>query len=145
MRYIKILMTASASLLLASCSTTYTISREELYRQVAAATPKDVVTKIPGIVVPARTEYLANGVKQLVVKDKKGADVSLENSPRIEMRITDNRHRKHILYFDTILLSDSTFTGMNSRFLGTRKKVRYADIAKVEVQEGKKNFHYKGE
>lgn len=58
------------------------------------------------------------------------------------MRITDVKNKKHIFYFDTVTIEDSTFTGMNSRALAAFKSIRYADIKKVEVQNGGKPYYY---
>lgn len=127
-------------ILFSSCAT-YTMTREQLFDQIHSATPEEVTTA-HAIPIGSRT-YKANGVKEITCSDKHGKMVKIINSPRVEMKIKDTRNHRHVFYFDTIILEDSTFTGMNSRILGTRKSIRYADIKKVEVQDGGKAYHYK--
>jgi hypothetical protein len=134
-----VIVTTIVVLFLNSCAT-YTMTREQLYSQIHNADPEQVTTKHSAMIGQQR--YMANGVKEIECTDKHGDRVKFPNSPKVEMRITDNRKHKHIFYFDTIILEDSTFTGMNSRILATRKSVRYEDIKKVEVQKGAKAYYY---
>src|SRR4051812_19862894 len=122
-----------------SCST-YFISKEELYTQIHAAKPQQVRTGISG---SARSQvYMANGVQEIHCTNNKRKKVIIYNSPKVEMRIIDNRNKKHFFYFDTITLQDSVFTGLNSRILPTKKSVKYSDIKRVELQKGAKAYYY---
>ena len=134
-----IIISAITLLFLNSCAT-YTMTREQLYAQIHDANPERVTTKHSAMIGQQR--YMANGVKEIECTDKHGNPVKFPNSPKVEMRVTDNRNRKHNFYFDTIILEDSTFTGMNSRIFATRRSVSYANIKKVEVQKGAKAFYY---
>ncbi len=129
----------SLLVLFSSCAT-YTMTPQQLYDQIHSATPKEVSTE-HSMQIGSRT-YTANGVKEIACTDKHGNAVTLTNSPSIEMKIKDKKNHRHIFYFDTINLQDSTFTGLNSRILGTRKSISYADIKTVEVQNGHKAYHY---
>jgi hypothetical protein len=129
---------------------TYTMSREELFAQIHDASPVKVTTTLIGT-RPDRKgrypagqaqHYMSNGVKEIVCYDKRGNKVKIPNSPRVELRIKDTRGKNHDLYFDTIDLKDSTFTGLNSRILATMKSIRFADISKVSLQKGHKKFVY---
>ena len=127
------------TVLLGSCAT-YTMTPQQLYDQIHNTTPEEVSTQ-HAMAIGSRT-YMANGVKEIQCSDKHGKPYLLHNSPAIEMRIKDKKGHRHIFYFDTINLQDSIFTGMNSRILGTRKSITYADIKTVEVQNGGKAYHY---
>jgi hypothetical protein len=120
------------AILLSSCAT-YHMTKEELYQQIAGATPKEVVSSLSAGLV--HNQYTANGVRTIKCTDKNGKSAHFENSPRVEVRITTTRNKKRMFYFDTILLQDSVFSGMNSRILGTRRSVKFSDIKKVELQE----------
>ena len=109
--------------------------------QLSNAETKEVTTRHDGMT--GSQTYTTNGVKEIECTDRHCKVVKFINSPRVEMRITDLRNKKHIFYFDTIILKDSVFTGMNSRLLVTRKSIRYADIKKVEVQKGAKAYYYR--
>ena len=135
----KITMSLLASTLLLTSCKTYMMTREQLYTQIHAATPRDVAVRIP---IATRT-YRSNGVKDIMCTDKHGKPATIPNSPHIEMRITTTKNKKRIMFFDTVSLSDSTFTGQNSMILGTTRSVRYADIKKIEIQNGGKKYNYK--
>lgn len=126
-------------LFLTSCAN-YTMTREQLYAQIHNATPQEVTTQ-HSMAIGSRT-YMANGVKEITCTDKHGKPAILHNSPQIEMLIRDKKNHRHVFYFDTISLQDSTFTGLNSRILGTKKSIDYADIKTVKVQNGGKAYHY---
>lgn len=126
-------------LLLSSCAT-YVMTPAQLYEQIHTATPEEVSTQ-HAMPIGSRT-YMANGVKEIRCYDRKGNAATLHNSPQVEMRIKDKRNHRHIFYFDTVTLTDSVFTGMNSRILGTRKSISFHDIKSVEVQNGGKAYHY---
>lgn len=127
-------------LFLTSCKT-YTMSREQLYSQIHNATPKEVKVCLSYNTWNVQ-KYKGNGVENIECKDNKGQTVIIPNSPKVEMKIIDNRNHNHIFYFDSILLEDSTFTGFNSRFLYTTRSIKYSDIKKVELQKGAKKYIY---
>jgi hypothetical protein len=93
--------------------------------------------------VGERYEYLANSTKELECTDKRGNPVRLPNSPAIEMRITEANGQRSIFYVDRIFVTDSTLTGVQSRFNSSiRKTIKLGNIKKIEVQDGNKNFNY---
>jgi hypothetical protein len=90
-----------------------------------------------------RYQYLANPINEIACTDKSGNISWLTNSPSIEMRITTATGKKPIFYFDRVYLTDSTLTGVQSRFISSiNKTIKLKDIKKIEIQDGRKNFHY---
>jgi len=75
--------------------------------------------------------------------DKKGRPFQLANSPSIEIRFTDAHNKKTIFYFDLISVTDSTVVGRQSRIIKSiHETIPIASIKKIEVQDGRKNYHY---
>ncbi len=87
-------------------------------------------------------EYPANPIDQIKCVDKDGNEIELQNSPAIEARITTADGKKTILYFDRIYVENDTLIGYRSRFIGLPKKIALAQIIKIEIQDGQKNFNY---
>ena len=88
--------------------------------------------------------YLANPVKTIKCTDKNGNPAELQNSPSIEIRFTyGEKNKRTVFYFDRIFVSDSSVTGVESRFISSmRKTIPLKSITKIEVQDGRKNYHY---
>jgi hypothetical protein len=88
--------------------------------------------------------YLANPLETIKCVDKKGNPFELVNSPSIEIRFTYGaKNKRTIYYFDRIYVSDSCVVGVRSRFISSiRKTIPLKSISKIEIQDGKKNFHY---
>jgi len=84
----------------------------------------------------------ANSLKYLNVHDKEGKVAFLQNSPSIEMLVTLKNGKQKLFYLDTVTLENDTLKGIKSRILGLTNAVAFADIAKIEVQDGGKNYHY---
>jgi hypothetical protein len=90
-----------------------------------------------------RYDYLANPITEVECFDKMGNSARLTNSPSIEMRITEINGKRTVFYFDRIFVTDSTLTGVKSRFAPLiNKTIKLKDIRKIEIQDGKKNFNY---
>jgi hypothetical protein len=88
--------------------------------------------------------YQANHMKYIKVIDKKGEKFSLRNSPSIEMRVTRKNGKKNIFYFDTVTLQYDFLRGGRSRFIPSLvKEIHIDSIAKIEIQDGRKDFGYK--
>jgi hypothetical protein len=127
-----------------SC-TTYTVAPESFREQfvTAGAAMQDVKVNNPllgncGIV------YKGNSIKTLMVLDKKGNIKYIDNSPSIEMRVTQKNGKKRIMYFDTVELQNDTLYGEGSRLLsGFVRKIPFDSIFKIEIQDGGKNYYYK--
>ncbi len=75
--------------------------------------------------------------------DKKGNSYKLTNSPSIEIRFTyGEKNKRTVFYFDRIYVNDSCVVGVQSRFISSiRKAIPLKSIIKIEIQDGKKNFH----
>lgn len=88
-------------------------------------------------------KYVANTIRKIEVVDKDGKKLNIENSPSLEIRFTLENNKKITFYFDTIFLDHSILSGERSRFLGLRKEIQFDKIMKIEIQNGRKKFHYK--
>ena len=87
--------------------------------------------------------YLSNGIAIIYCTDKAGNPIELSNSPSIEVRVTEITGKKTIFYFDRLYVTESTLFGVRSRFISAiRKEIKLADIKKIEIQDGGKNFNY---
>lgn len=88
-------------------------------------------------------QYQANTIKSIDVFDKKGNIVRLENSPKLEMRITKKDGKKHIVLFDMVIVENDTLKGGRSRILqNLRRNIALSDIEKIEIQDFKKVYKY---
>lgn len=88
-------------------------------------------------------EYQANSVKSIVVVDKNGNSVALENSPKLEMRVTRKSGKKYILLFDTVIVENDTLKGARSRILhNLRREIPLNDIEGIEIQDSGKVYKY---
>jgi len=75
--------------------------------------------------------------------DENNKSFKLANGPSIEIRFTDKNDDRTIFYFDTIYLQDSLIVGAKSRLVPTiRDAIPLIDVKLIEVQDGKKDFHY---
>ena len=128
-------------LLFTSC-TTYLIpieSFEEQFQNVNASSRKEVRVRIPfGIPI----KYLANTINNIACVDNRNNDVVINNSPSIEIRITEKNRKKTIFYFDRVYLEKSIIYGDKSRITGFEKGIPIDSILKIEIQDEKKNFKY---
>lgn len=90
--------------------------------------------------------YYANPITTIWCKAPNGKTHTLVNSPSIETRITyksNNKIKKSVFYFDRLEIVDENLLGVQSRFISAIKKsIPLKDIIKIEVQDGRKNFHY---
>lgn len=130
-------------LIIISCKT-YTIPSESFKNQFTKT--EDIQEKQVEINNPllyGNLKYSANNIKTLDVIDKDGNKLTIPNSPSLEMRITHKNGKKYLFYFDTIILENDTLKGSHSRFISNlTRKIPFDSIAKIEVQEGGKNFNY---
>ena len=127
---------------LCSCKTYY-MTTESLKQQLALIDS----TKLKAVTVRGpigeKYNYLANGIDLIHCTDKNGNPISFSNSPSIEVRVTEQTGKKTIFYFDRLFISDSTLLGVRSRFISAiRKEIKLADIKRIEIQDGGKNFTY---
>jgi hypothetical protein len=82
-------------------------------------------------------------VKSIVVIDKNGNNIEIENSPKLEMRITRKNGKKDILLFDTVIVENDTLKGSKSRILqNLRREIPLTNIEKIEIQDSGKVYKY---
>ncbi len=130
--------------LIFSCKT-YTVPTESFRKQMISAKSgnmKDV--KINNPLTFGNIKYSSNNIDKLIVLDKNGNKMYLNNSPSVEMRITHRNGKKFKLYFDTVILENNTLKGGRSRFAQKLKyQIPMDSIIKIEIQDGGKKFIYK--
>jgi hypothetical protein len=123
--------------------TTYFIPVDSLRSQFAGIDSTKLVNVVIRGPVGERYNYLANPIRTINCIDKQNNPAGLNNSPSIEMRVTDTNNKKTIFYFDRIYVSKTHLYGVQSRFISSiTKTIPLKDITKIEVQDGKKNFKY---
>ncbi len=87
--------------------------------------------------------YQANTIKSIEVVDKKGNKVNLQNSPKLEMRITKKNGKKNILLFDTVIVENDTLKGARSRLMqNLTREIALSDVEKIEIQDSGKVYKY---
>ncbi|GAA5020258.1 hypothetical protein GCM10011506_05190 [Marivirga lumbricoides] len=142
MKKLTLLKVIIAAIFCSSC-TTYLVTTDSLTTQLAqvdsaALTP--VTVRGP---LGEKYNYLANPIDIIKVTDKKGNEAELVNKPSIEIRLTETSGKKTIFYFDRIIIEDNKLYGVQSRFMSAMSKsIPLDQIAKIEIQDGKKNFNY---
>lgn len=126
-----------------SCNT-YTIPVESFREQMTkfpSSSMKEVEINNP--LAYGNIKYSSNNIDRIMVLDKKGNKIYIDNSPSIEMRVTHRNGKKYIFYFDTVILENDTLKGSRSRFAqGITRELPIKSIVKIEVQDGRKNFDY---
>lgn len=134
----------SLLLLIISCKT-YTIPTDSFREQMTTAKSENMKdVEISNPLFYRNIKYYSNNIDRLVVLDKNGNTMSLDNSPSIEMKVTHRNGKKYILYFDTVILENDTLNGRRSRFAqGLTIEIPMDSIVKIEVQDGGKKFNYK--
>lgn len=131
----------AGSVLFASCKTYY-IPVDSFRQQFAGMGDSDmseVTTRGP---LGHQVKYKTYPIDSIHAVDKKGSPVTIPNGPSIEIRFTNNANKKTAFYFDLIRFDGVNINGARSRPFGFRKTIRLSDVKKIEVQDGKKNFHY---
>ena len=136
-------LTSIASILICCSCATYPVTKESLVAQLAAIDSTDL---IPGTVRGPMGEehnYLANPLDIVEGLEKEGSKRKLIIRPSLEIRVTENSGNRTIFYFDRIIVSDNTLTGVRSRFLSAiSKSIPLEGISKIEIHDGKKSFVY---
>jgi hypothetical protein len=143
---LKLTMITLGFLTLSSCKTYYIPldSFKQQFAGIDSTKLKDVQLGGGGILMVSGNHYLANPITTIKCTDKNGKPATLKNGPSIEARFTYGEdNRRTIFYFDQIFVTDSTVTGVQSRFMPSiRKTIPLNSVKKIEVQDGKKNYHY---
>lgn len=148
MRYFKIKVSSKTFLFIFlisisfySCKT-YTLTPESFKNQIKNSNLKDAEVNNP--LFFNTIHYKANKIDQLKVIDKNESEKIIYISPSIEIRVSTSNNKKHILYFDTVILVNDTLKGSRSR-LGKNFDIEipFKNIRLIELQDGKKNYSYK--
>ncbi len=133
----------SLIVLVISCKT-YTITPENFKSQLTrnkVNKSKEVTINNP--LMFGNIKYLSNDIERLKVIDKKGNELTIPNSPALEMRVTHKNGKKFYFYFDTVFLENDTLKGGKSRFIPSlSNSIPFDSIIKIEIQDGGKNFNY---
>jgi len=109
--------------LLSGCAT-YHISTQSLAEQFANSGTE------------AKINVNGNDLRTITVLDKKGTKEELFVTRSTGMKITKKDAKHTTVYFDTILLTDSTLSGCKTHFFKSRiKPIKFADISKIELQK----------
>ncbi len=129
--------------LLFACKT-YTIPVESFREQMTKSGNEELRdVEINNPTSYSNLKYQANSVKSIVVVDKNGNKVGIENSPKLEMRITRKNGKKYILLFDTVIVENDTLKGARSRIIhNMRREIPLTDIEKIEIQDSGKVYKY---
>ena len=138
----KLIFYLGCVLLFTGCKT-YQIPVDLLRKQLCHYTESDkreVTTVGPMF---ERYVYRSYPIDSIDCLDKNDAPYKLPNGPAVEMRVTRKNNHRVVMYFDTIDVTDSTFTAGMSRFIPSlTKTISFSDISKIEVQNGGKKFYY---
>jgi len=145
MNKIKLLIVFIASLSLFSCKT-YTIAVDSFRQQMiqtGSGELKEVEVQNPLPNTFSNIKYLANTLKFIKVVDKKGQVVELENSPKLEMRVTRKNGKKTVFMFDTVIVENDTIKGSRSRIIQSlTKEIPLSMVEKIQIQDSGKVYQY---
>ena len=109
--------------LLSGCAT-YHISKQSLAEQLA------------GTRIEKKLVVNGNDLRTINVLDSKGRNTVLDVTRSTGVKITKTNGKHTTVYFDTILLDDSTISGCKTHFLNSRiKPVKLSEISKIELQK----------
>ncbi len=128
-----------------SCKT-YTIAVDSFRQQMTESRSEELRKVEINNSIPygyQNIKYEANSIQSIMVVDKKGNEIALENSPRLEMRVTHKSGKKTILMFDTVIVENDTLKGARSRLIQSlRREIPLKDIEKIEIQDSGKGYKY---
>ena len=120
-------------LILLSCSY-YSISKEDFVRQAAQAQSQEsgqaFVYVYPYMFAK---KYEANNLKKVLCKDKSGKLVYLIPDQNTQWEFVRNDGTSVRMYFNTMLLSDSTVSGLRSRILSVPNRVTLSDVKEIKI------------
>lgn len=145
MKRLKNSLLAFGTLLLIISCKTYTIPVESFREQMIGETFENMKSvQVNNPLFYSNIKYNSNNIKRIIVTDKDGKRTYLENSPSIEMRVTQLNGKKYTFYFDTVILENDTLKGGRARLVqGFMREISMDNIVKIEVQDGGKNYNYK--
>jgi hypothetical protein len=137
----KLPLTLIIAALFATACKTYTIPVDTFkkeYRNIDSSQMRIVTPTYGG------KPYYINTWGSIHCFDKEHNEHILHNGPSIEVRFTYGpSNKRKVFYFDTIFLTDSTVSGLQSRFITSmRSSIPLASITRIEVQDGHKKWKY---
>ncbi|PHQ28860.1 hypothetical protein [Leeuwenhoekiella nanhaiensis] len=139
---IKSILLSSILAILSSCKT-YTIPVESFRKQMTKSGTEMRKVEINNPISYSNIKYEANRIESLIVMDKDGNNVEIENLPKLEMRVTRKDGSKYILLFDTVVVENDTLKGARSRIIqNLRREIPLNDIEKIEIQDNGKVYKY---
>lgn len=137
------LLVIGTLVLIISCKT-YSIPVESFREQMIGETSESIKkVQIKNPLFYSDIKYNSNNIKRIIVTDKDGKRTYLDNSPSIEMRVTQVNGKRYNFYFDTVILENDTLKGGRSRFAKVLdRQIPMDSIVRIEVQDGGKKFEY---
>ena len=142
------ILTIGIFLLVLSCKT-YTVSVDSFRNQMTLNGQekyREVEIQNPVPFSYTNIKYLATNIKEIIVQDKNGIDVVIQNSPKLEMRITRTNGKKYVLLFDTVLVENDTLKGARSRiFQNLTREIPMDSISEIEIQDSGKVYKYQNQ
>lgn len=114
-------------------------SFKQQFAGVVASQYKDGTAYLPAGHLHIPIFYKRNPLIQIKVTDKDNNPVVLYNGQNIEIKFTyvnaKFQHKRTSMFFDTIVVTDKTVTGGQSRFMPFIKKTIQLDtVTKIEVK-----------
>jgi len=141
----KLITTIGILTFLFSCKN-YSIPVESFREQMTKSENeklREVEINNPSLYMYNNIKYEANSLDSIIVVDKHGYKVKLENSPRLEIRITRKSGKKHILLFDTVTVENDTLKGARSRIMqNLRREIPLNDVEHIMIQDSGKVYKY---
>lgn len=123
-----------AMCLITSCAT-YTISKTELHKQIATATPVEgTYFYTPGGLF-LFNHSMNNGIRTLNVLTAQGKEISINVTQRTSIRIHTKDGDYSTFYFDTMFMKNDSIIGDRTHFFPSAiKPIAFADVVKIELQ-----------
>ena len=108
----------------------YSISKESFVDQVGNKN----ISKTQNV-ASLGTSYNSNNLSQIRCFDKNGKEVIITPNKNTTFSITNSKTGEKInLYFDTVILSNDSISGLKSRILGGKKSIALKDISNIMVK-----------
>jgi hypothetical protein len=109
--------------------TTYYLTTDKLVEQFINSTVEKKGYFFPNAVK-------GNSLKTITCRDNSGNLHTIQITDRTQIRITKNNNSRTTLYFNTLILKDSTITGSKTHFFNDQiKPITFSEISKIEIQE----------
>ncbi len=130
-------------LMIATCTTscsTYYMTSGSLKQQLQNIDPNkindayDFRLGLIGVALKGGKNFY-NGINSIKVTDKKGQEFEIPVTTKTEIRLTDKKGRRVLLYFDSMFLRDTLVYGSRSHFITLPITPMNVDsLTKIEIQ-----------